>query len=159
MVEGPAPCHVYLTLPEDPAHKIFVNFQTEKPVENPTIYFDTTSRSGPLSSYSNTTSGKGFAHKTRDFNRGIYWVLLDNLSPSTGSLFILFIPYISVYYFRVGYGTDESNYSPENSFSTLPATGPLHFVTGGDLSVTEDANKVLKHLSSNSYRPASLLHN
>jgi hypothetical protein len=130
--EGIAPCHVYLTLPQEASNSIIVNFHTAKgKVKDPFVVYDTVSHSdGSFSDYAFQMPAHSFRHKTSAFKRGIQWAQLRNLQ------------YDTTYYFRAGYKNDSKHYSSEFSFRTIPQNGTLTFVAGGDSGITKTMEQI-----------------
>jgi len=142
---GPAPCHVYLTLPESTSDSIIVNFQTPGSLSSnsqPRIYYDESSHRNQslLSTYNMMDTATTYFYKSQDIQRSIHWGVLSGLKQNT------------TYYFRVGYVRDKTKkvndeddalFSEEKSFLTAPDGGPFSFVTGGDVGISPLAEEMM----------------
>lgn len=65
-----------------------------------------------------------------EITRYVHWVHLTGLEPNT------------TYYFIAGYGDSKDNYSIERKFKTIPTSGDIHFVSGGDMGVIPVAEEI-----------------
>ncbi len=99
---GPAPCHVYLTLPESTSDSMVVHFQTPGTLPTdaePRIYYDTVSHannqssSGSLSLYSFNAAASTYVYRSMDITRSIHWIVLSGLKSSTGKAEITLLLY------------------------------------------------------------------
>jgi len=134
-VAGP-PCHLYITMPFDPATAMIVNYHTTPPDTTPgelpkssLVYYDTVSHAGkPPSAYRYVASGHSYRMPHLEVTRDVHWVHLTGLTPAT------------TYYFIAGPGdnTPGGKYSIEYSFQTLADDdSPYTFVVGGDIDTTD----------------------
>eukprot|EP01112_Ceratiomyxa_fruticulosa_P015813 TRINITY_DN4703_c0_g1_i1.p1 TRINITY_DN4703_c0_g1~~TRINITY_DN4703_c0_g1_i1.p1 ORF type:complete len:622 (-),score=129.97 TRINITY_DN4703_c0_g1_i1:150-2015(-) len=139
---GP-PCHVYITMPFDPAHAMIVNYHTTPPDTTPgalpkssVVYYDTVSHAGePPSAYRFVAHGDSYRMPHLEVDRDVHWVHLTSLDPAT------------TYYFIAGPGdnTPGAKYSAELSFQTLAEDGsPYTFVVGGDIDTTDTSVAISK---------------
>ena len=91
LLEGPIPCHVYLSLPEDATDAMIVTFQVESTKDNknkiPAVYYDTISHgsNSSLEDYKHKAIAVTNIYKSLEIQRGIYWAYLHELHPDTGS--------------------------------------------------------------------------
>ena len=110
----------------DTSHNMTVNYIPDTTSQTTMVYYDTTSRNGDLEKYRYKKKGEIRSYPGVDFN--VHSTHLKNLDPD------------KTYYFVVG---DESvGYSSERMFRTVPETGDIRFVSGGDASVSEAFEEV-----------------
>ena len=115
--------HCYLTWQGDPSTTVTVNFHTACPGHQSRVRFDTEPRGGVVEAYG--LQSVGASHRVPGLrlfpgaDRTIHVVELTGLTPG------------QTYYFVAG--DEETGYSDERKFRTLPLDGPLRFITGGDL--------------------------
>mmetsp|Transcript_21811 Transcript_21811/g.30024 ORF Transcript_21811/g.30024 Transcript_21811/m.30024 type:complete len:614 (-) Transcript_21811:42-1883(-) len=138
---GSAPCHVYLTVPEEMATEMIVNFHTLKPSEPPFVFYDNESYAdvdpnlSPSLYYRHVVeANQQKVYGIKEVNRWINWADLVGLEPDT------------VYYFRAGTTLDGRNYTSERSFRTAPLTEPYNFMIGGDMGIEDPAYETLRGL-------------
>lgn len=113
--------YVYLTLTDDPAQSMMVNYQTTTASDACHVYYDVASRNGKIEEYAFHATGTTVTIDGID-NRWIHRVLLSNLEPG------------QVYYFIAG--DPKSGFFHESKFKTIPADAEnIRFVTGGDMNI------------------------
>jgi len=113
---------------EDTSHTMTVNHINDSASQTAMVYYDTTSRNGDPASYSYSTRGEVRTYPGVEFS--VHSTQLKNLAPD------------KAYYFIVG---DEiTGYSNERKFRTVPETGVIRFISGGDASVSEAFEEVCK---------------
>jgi hypothetical protein len=121
------PCNVYLTMTEEPSNSVFINFHTRDQSilagKKAKFYWDTVSHSNDNVPYQFSVEGNTHIVDMRDFKRSVHFAHVTSLTPNT------------TYYFVVEY----QKKSAERSFRTLPATGPVTFVQGGDMGVSDNS--------------------
>jgi Phosphodiesterase/alkaline phosphatase D len=129
------PCHVYATLPEDPAHYVFINVHTNHAVTNLTIFY------GKLEDYQKNkvlTQHSQSMYYPIDIEpagrRTVHTVLLEDLEPST------------TYYYEIFYN-NQTWYN--GTYKTLPDQGdePVTIVIGGDVGSSATAVDLTSNLS------------
>jgi len=113
-------CHVYFTLPEDPTTSIIVNYHTrDKPLEA----FVTYKLQGQLEDHK--VEANWFKlEELQEAERYIYWAEVTGLQPG------------SAYSFTPTYVDLHGNYiipSAQYKIRTLPTSGNITFVQGGDM--------------------------
>ena len=123
------PLHVYLTWQGDTSTTITVNYHTPS-AEPSQVYYDTLAHDGDVAAYA--FAAKGTAHQIKGTDgRWIHWVELRGLEPGRAYYFIA--------------GSKDGGFSAERKLRTVPAdSGPLRFVSGGDMEVTKRARDLLK---------------
>ena len=119
------PCHIYLTLPEDSAHNVFLNCHTATSQTRVSVHYGL-----QPDLLINAVGMKGFELKglERKGDRMVHSVLLGNLTANTQ------------YYFSLEY--EAGVFSPVHWFQTLPEAGsevPVVFISGGDAGNTPQA--------------------
>lgn len=115
------PFHIYLTLGEEGTTQIGVQWHTFAEPEGSLVHFDTESRGGDPAAYTHTVEGSARIIPGLADGRHIHGAMLTGLTPNT------------VYYFVCGH--PSVGYSPEKTFRTPPAAGPVRFAIGGDMHV------------------------
>lgn len=126
------PLHVYLTWQGDTSTTITVNYHTTAVEIAPPsqVYYDTLAHNGDPASYAFRAKGRAHQIAATD-GRWIHWVELLGLEPGRPYYFIA--------------GSAEGGFSTERKLRTVPAdSGPLRFVSGGDMEVTKRARQLLK---------------
>jgi len=116
----PALSHIYLSFRSaDTSTAITVNYHTNENAVASQVYYDIESRSD-VSEYQ--FHAEGFSNSVNDIKRLFHHVELTGLVSD------------QTYYFVVG--DEEVGFSSERKFQTVPATGPIRFVTGGDMGTS-----------------------
>jgi len=113
-------CHVYFTLPEDPTTSIIINFQSR---DQPTEAFVTYSLVGQSELYKVEATWFKFA-QLKEVDRYIYWAEVTGLTPG------------AAYSFTPSFVTLQGDHIvPHNNYKirTIPASGNITFVQGGDM--------------------------
>ncbi|MBX7254928.1 MAG: fibronectin type III domain-containing protein [Candidatus Hydrogenedentes bacterium] len=124
------PIYLYLTYPGDPSTSITVNYQTERPIKDSTVRYDTKSRKH-LRGYSYQAEGTTLQVPGLPVERTIHTVTLRGLKPDTN------------YYFTAG--SVQDGFTEERWFRTVPAGDePIRFITGGDMDSTPLTQALLK---------------
>lgn len=129
------PCHVFITLPQDPSTAVIINHHTSPPGSGPNksghfdtiVYYDTVSRSN-VSDYRFSANGNSFRMPHLEVTRDVHWTHLTGLTPNT------------TYYFVAGPGYDDSGneyWTAERKFRTVfNESEDFTFVAGGDMDST-----------------------
>jgi hypothetical protein len=117
-----SPRHVYLTWKGDTSRTITVNFHHSQALSQGVVVYDV--KSEPHSYQWQASSEM----RTWFGGRGIYHIELTGLQPET------------TYYFKAG---NDSGLSEELHFKTPPDSGPVRFVTGGDMGVSDKTAALL----------------
>ncbi len=124
--------HVYLTLTEDPAQSMMINYQTLTPVNESNVYYDVTSRGGKTEDYAFHATAAPIMIAGLQDERRIHRVRLDNLQPD------------HVYYFIAGDAV--TGFSNEMKFRTIATDSEqIRFVTGGDINIGTLPADLLRH--------------
>ncbi len=124
--------HVYLTLTDDPAHSMIVNYQTLTNVNESNVYYDVASKGGKAEDYTFHATATPIMIAGLEDERRIHRVRLDNLEPGR------------VYHFIAGDTT--AGFSKEMKFRTIPADSEkIRFVTGGDINLGTLPADLLRH--------------
>lgn len=105
-----------------------INYITERTSQTATVYYDTTTRNGDPASYRHTAQGEVRTYPRVEFK--VHSTRLTNLDPD------------KTYYFIVG--DETTGYSNERKFRTVPETGVIRFISGGDAGVSEAFEEVCK---------------
>ena len=122
------PFGVMVTLDGDPAHEVTIHYQTlaqdgivvPDSEDKAFCHYDVCSHDGDPNAYAYHGEGRSGSIAGLSDGRHVHRVVLDGLKPGC------------VYYFVVG--DEDSGYSPERKFRTLPGEdAPLRFVVGGDM--------------------------
>lgn len=111
---------------EDTSHTMTVNYISDSSSQTAMVYYDTTSQNGDPASYRYHTQGEVRTYPGINFK--VYSTNLEDLTPD------------ATYYFVVGDKT--TGYSDERKFRTVPETGVIRFISGGDASVSETFEEV-----------------
>ena len=117
---GP-PCHVYLTLPDDSSHFLFLNAHTSPHYDSLTVHYGLQPTALNYSLPMTQFPVEGLEHQN---NRHVFSLLLANLTSNTR------------YYLRLEYL--PGIFSQQYWFQTLPEAteAPFRFVAGGDIGNT-----------------------
>jgi len=121
-------CHVYFTLPEDPSTAMIVNFQSQ---DQPISSFVKYSILG--SSQVQTIQANWFKmERLKEVNRYIYWAEVTGLVPG------------QAYSFIPGYYNSGNNQilSKPYKIRTVPSSGNVTFVAGGDMQNDEQGFRI-----------------
>ena len=113
---------------EDTSHTMTINYIPDSASLTAMVYYDTTSHNGDPASYRYNTQGEVRTYSGVNFN--VHSTQLTGLVPD------------KTYYFIVGDKT--TGYSSERKFRTVPETGSIRFISGGDASVSEEFEEVCK---------------
>jgi acid phosphatase type 7 len=125
------PHHVYLTWQGDPSTTMTVNFHSPEQHDDIQLLFDTVSREGDLSTYSQRATGTSHQIPGMPDERYIYDFEATELDPGT------------LYYFIVA--TEDRALTKERRFRPLPPKdAPLRFISGGDMSILPRAHQLTK---------------
>ena len=111
---------------EDTAHTMTVNYISEHSAQAVNVYYDTTSQNGNPEHYS--YKSQGVVRSYPDVNFSVHSTQLEQLTPD------------QTYYFIVGNKT--TGYSSQRKFRTIPDTGTIRFISGGDTSVSKAFEKI-----------------
>lgn len=124
------PFNLCLTYPGDPATTIAIGYQTEGSNDRSVVRYDVEPRKGKPRRYAFEAAGTTDTLPGLPVERTFHSVVLTGLEPDT------------TYYFIAG--SRRTGFTEERSFRTLPETGPIRFVAGGDQNVTPSAARLLK---------------
>ena len=124
--------NVLLTWRGDTATTMTVNFQSAAEVVG-VVHYDTESRDGAPEEYARSVEAEPRRIGGID-GRWFYTAELTGLEPG------------GTYYFVAG--NEETGYSREHKFKTLPESGPVRFAEGGDQSVLFRARKLMRIAAS-----------
>lgn len=120
------PRHVYLTWQSpDTSTEITVVFQTVARVQNPQVRFQVAD-----SAEAAWKSVPAQTHRFPNGGRLVHFVRLQGLQPARRYRFVA--------------GDEAGGFSAERHFATLPQSGPVRLVTGGDMSMTREAREMMK---------------
>ncbi len=105
----------------DMVHTMTVNYQTQRGQKKTEVRYDTTSRNGKPSAYRFQKTGG--ARTVSRLERTVHHATLTGLKPDT------------TYYFVAG--SEETGFSDEETFRTLPEDGELRYLVGGDQGTSD----------------------
>ncbi len=113
---------------QDMVHTMTINYHTpvQSGNERTVVLYDTESRSGRPNGY--RFRERAESRTVRRLKRSIHHATLTGLEPDT------------TYYFIAG--SAEMGFSEEQSFRTLPASGELRFVVGGDMGTSDEVRQL-----------------
>lgn len=124
------PFNLYLTYPGDPATTVAVGYQTSGTNDKSVVHYDVAPRDGKRRKYAFESTGTTDTLPGLPVERTFHSVVLTGLQPDT------------TYYFIAG--SRRTGFSEERSFRTLPESGPIRFVAGGDQNVTPLAARLMR---------------
>jgi hypothetical protein len=125
------PFFLYLTYPDNPSTTITVNYQTQRPVKESTVRYDTKSHKRDRGGYTHQADGSTLQVPGLPVERTIHTITLRGLLPDT------------TYYFTAG--SVQDGFTEERSFRTVPSGDePIRFITGGDMDSTPRTQALLK---------------
>jgi len=129
------PFYLYLTYPDNPSTTITVNYQTERPVPESTVRYDTASHKRDKGAYTHQADGSTLQIPGLPVKRTIHTITLRGLEPNT------------TYYFTAG--SVQDGFTEERSFKTIPSGDePIRFITGGDMDSTPRTQALLKQAAN-----------
>lgn len=111
---------------EDTSTTMTINHITDNGAQSAMVYYDTKTHAGNPGSYRYKLQGEVRSYPGVNFQ--VYSTNLEGLSPD------------EIYYFIVG--NEVTGYSDERKFRTVPETGEIKFISGGDTSITDDFEEV-----------------
>ena len=128
----------YLTFEEEETwSSLTVNFQTtgQLPPGSGKVYYDTESRHGQLNRYAFHEVSRVDLTRDTTKKRSVHHVKLNQLKPGTAYYFIA--------------GSDETGYSKEMKFKTLPNDStPLRLLVGGDMGTSLQVEETSRHATN-----------
>jgi hypothetical protein len=139
-IAGDGILHCYLTWQGDTSTTMTVNYHAAPSDAPSVVYYDTVPRGGSPRDY--RFSKAGASHRIPGLEilagaqRDVHVVELTGLEPG------------QTYYFIAGDRT--TGYTDEKMFRTIPATGPIDFVTGGDMGTDDVVRDLLGHAAAES---------
>ena len=140
-VSATAPCIVYATV--GAASNVFViHYHSSVNYETPVIYFDAQSRNTPAQYLFSLNSSQIVKHKMDlEIDRYVYYGYIDLRDPTYAPIFATAQ---DLFFQAGGVMTDNATdyLSPRKIMKMLPTTGPVKFVTGGDIGTTSAADSV-----------------
>lgn len=111
---------------EDTSHTMTVNYLTGGNYQTTLVYYDTQPRNGKSSQYRYQAYGSQRNYPGVNFT--IHTTQLKNLNPD------------NTYYFIVG--DQQSGFSAERKFKTVPEHGRINFISGGDAGTSKEFEKM-----------------
>jgi 3',5'-cyclic AMP phosphodiesterase CpdA len=125
--------HCYLTWQGDTSTTMTINYHAAPGGAQTAVYYDKVSRGGDPNAYALQTLGSAFEipglNVFAGAKREIHVVRLTNLEPG------------QTYYFVAG--DASTGFTQEKMFRTVPATGAVNFVTGGDMGTDNVVRSLL----------------
>jgi hypothetical protein len=106
---------------EDTSHTMTVNYLTDNDYQTTLVYYDTKPHLGDKSKYRHLAYGSQRKYPGIKFT--VHSTRLENLNPD------------DTYYFIVG--DKASGFSKERKFRTVPESGKIQFIEGGDAGVSD----------------------
>jgi len=121
---APKPCHVYLTFGTNASSSVIVHAHSSKAWTSAVVRYsmDTT--------LSISTAAMGIKMDL-EITRYVYYAEISGLSPDT------------IYHFDVGDAADPTSFATVRKFNTAPLSGPIQFVSGGDLGTGPKTSKLI----------------
>lgn len=113
---------------EDTSHTMTINYLSESKSQEATVYYDTVPRGGQPEDYSHQARGTTRSYPGITF--AVHSIELVNLDPKENYYFIA--------------GDEDTGYTHERKFRTIPLEGDIRFISGGDASVSPAFEKVSK---------------
>ncbi len=113
---------------EDTSHTMTINYLSSEPSQKAIVYYDIAPQGGQPEKYRYKMQGEIRTYPGINFS--VHSVHLENLDPEED------------YYFIAGDKT--TGFSNERKFRTVPENGRIHFISGGDASVSENFKALCK---------------
>jgi Purple acid Phosphatase, N-terminal domain/Calcineurin-like phosphoesterase len=133
--------HCYLTWQGDTGTTMTVNYHTTSTDVPSQVFYDTVPRNGVVEEYAFSATGAshellGLSQESSDAARAIHVVELTSLTPG------------QTYYFIAGDAT--AGYTSEKMFRTIPDSGAVRFITGGDMGTDFAVGQLLRQAAGQS---------